>query len=198
LTTVLSILLVLAIAAATVAVVQQQAAQAQKRVAQQQLRIATARQLITEAAASLDDDPLEALQLGIAAQAIEDNTETRANLVTSLISTPFAGILTGHGGLVGGLAFSPSGKLMVSCMTTAPFVYGILLTSATPCLLASPFEKSPTSTQQPSVPTERSWPLAWGTKRFTCGDLTTPSIQCLSAHLFTPTTVRYGALGSLI
>jgi WD40 repeat protein len=115
LTTVLSVLLVLAIAAATVAVVQQQAAQAQKRIAQQQLRIATARQLITEAAASLDDDPLEALQLGIAAQAIEDNAETRANLVTSLISTPFAGILTGHGGLVGGLAFSPNGELMVSC-----------------------------------------------------------------------------------
>ncbi len=111
-TTVLSVLLVLAITAATVAVVQQQAAQAQKRVAERQLRIATARQSITEAAASLDDDPLEALQLSIAAQAIEDNAETRANLVTSLISTPFAGILTGHGGLVGGLAFSPNGHPM--------------------------------------------------------------------------------------
>jgi WD40 repeat protein len=115
LTTILSVLLVLAMTAAAVAVVQQRATQAQKRIAQQQLRIATARQLITEADASLDDDPLEALQLGIAAQGIEDNTETRASLVTSLISTPFAGILTGHSGLVDGLAFSPHGDLMASC-----------------------------------------------------------------------------------
>jgi WD40 repeat protein len=114
-TTILSVLLIIALTAAAIAVVQQRAAQAQKRAAQQQLRIATARQLITEADASLDDDPLEALQLGLAAQGIDDNAETRASLITSLISTPFAGILTGHGGLVGGLAFSPNGKLMVSC-----------------------------------------------------------------------------------
>ena len=114
-TTVLSVLLVLAVVAAAGAVVQQRAAQAQKRAAEQQLRIATARQLITEARTSLDDDPFEALQLGIAAQGIEDNAETRASLVTSLISTPYAGTLTGHDDLVGGLAFSPSGKLMASC-----------------------------------------------------------------------------------
>ena len=114
LTTILSVLLVLALTAAVVAVIQQRAAQAQRRDAQQQLRIATARQLITEADASLEDDPVEALQLGIAAQGIEDNTETRGSLVTSLISSPFAGILTGHGGLVGGLAFSPNGDLMAS------------------------------------------------------------------------------------
>jgi WD40 repeat protein len=114
LTTILSVLLVLAMTAAVVAAVQQNAAQAQKRDAQEQLRIARARQLITEADASLDDDPVEALQLGIAAEGIEDNTETRASLVTSLISTPFVGILTGHGELVGALAFSANGNLMAS------------------------------------------------------------------------------------
>jgi WD40 repeat protein len=114
-TTVLSVLLILAIAAAVVALVQQRAAQAQRQAAQQQLRIATARQLIAEAGPSLEDDPFEALQLGIAAQGIEDNPETRASLVTSLISTPYAGTLTGHDDLVAGLAFSPTGKVLASC-----------------------------------------------------------------------------------
>jgi WD40 repeat protein len=113
--TVLSVLLVLAIAGAAIAVVQQQVAQGQKRIAQQQLRIATARQLITEAGTSLEDDPLEALQLGIAAVRIQDDAETRASLVSSLISTPYAGTVAGHDDLVGGLAFSPNGNVMVSC-----------------------------------------------------------------------------------
>jgi WD40 repeat protein len=113
--TVLSVLLVLAIAGAAIAVVQQQVAQGQKRLAQQQLRIATARQLITEASTSLEDDPLEALQLGVAAVRIQDDAETRASLVTSLITTPYAGTLTGHDDLVGGLAFRPNGNIMVSC-----------------------------------------------------------------------------------
>ena len=114
-TTILSVLLIFAIAGGAIAFVQQQIAEAQKQNAQQQLRIATARQLITEADASLSDDPLEALQLGIAAQGIADNAETRASLVTNLISTPYAGILTGHAELVAGLAFSPNGNILASC-----------------------------------------------------------------------------------
>ena len=114
-TTVLSVLLVLAVVAAAAAVVQQRVAQAQERAAQQQLRIATARQLITEAGTSLADDPFEALQLGIAAVGMHDDAETRASLVTSLNSTPYAGTLTGHTDLVGGLAFSPNGKILASC-----------------------------------------------------------------------------------
>jgi WD40 repeat protein len=114
-TTVLSVLLALALVAAAIAFVQQRAAQEQRQIAQQQLRIATARELIAEARPSLEDDPLEALQLGIAAQGIEDNPETRASLITSLISTPYAGTLTGHDDLVAGLAFSPTGKVLASC-----------------------------------------------------------------------------------
>jgi WD40 repeat protein/energy-coupling factor transporter ATP-binding protein EcfA2 len=120
--TVLVVLLVLAIAAAAVAVVQQRAAQAQKQVAQQQKqvaqqqqRIATARQLISEANTSLNDDPIEALQLNIAAVGIQDDAETRGSLVSSLISTPYAGVLQAHTDLVGALAFDPAGELMVSC-----------------------------------------------------------------------------------
>jgi hypothetical protein len=48
-TTILSVLLIFAIAGGAIAFVQQQIAEAQKENAQQQLRIATARQLITEA-----------------------------------------------------------------------------------------------------------------------------------------------------
>lgn len=120
--TVLVVLLVLAIAAAAVAVVQQQAtkeqkqlAQQQKQVAQQQQRIATARQLITEASTSLNDDPLEALQLDIAAVGIQNDPETRGSLVSSLMSTPYAGVLHAHKGLVDALTFNPAGDLMLSC-----------------------------------------------------------------------------------
>ena len=35
--------------------------------------------------------------------------------MTSLIITPYAGTLTGHDDLVGGLAFRPNGNIMVSC-----------------------------------------------------------------------------------
>jgi WD40 repeat protein/ABC-type phosphate/phosphonate transport system ATPase subunit len=120
--TVLVVLLVLAIAAAAVAVVQQRAAQAQKQVAQQQKqvaqqqqRIATARQLITEASTSLNGDPIEALQLDIAAMSIQNDPETRGSLVSSLISTPYVGVLQAHTDLVGALAFNPAGDLMISC-----------------------------------------------------------------------------------
>jgi WD40 repeat protein/energy-coupling factor transporter ATP-binding protein EcfA2 len=113
--TVLVVLLALAIAAAAVAVVQQRTAQAQKQLAQQQLRIATARQLITEASGSLGNDPLEALQLDIAAVGIQNDTETRGTLVSSLISTPYAGVLHAHQGLLDALRFNPAGDLMLSC-----------------------------------------------------------------------------------
>jgi WD40 repeat protein/energy-coupling factor transporter ATP-binding protein EcfA2 len=120
--TVLAVLLVLALAAAGVAAVQQHAANQQKQlaqeqqhVAQQQQRIATARQLITEASTSLSGDPIEALELDIAAMAIQNDTETRGSLVSSLISTPYAGVLQAHSDLVGALRFNPAGDLMVSC-----------------------------------------------------------------------------------
>jgi WD40 repeat protein len=111
---VLSTLLVLAIIAAAVALAQQRYAEAQGRFAQGQLRVATARQLMTAAGVAIDDDPLDALQLGIAAESIDDGPETRASLVTSLISTHYTGTLRGHNDVVGTLAFSPDGRVMVS------------------------------------------------------------------------------------
>jgi WD40 repeat protein len=109
------IVLVLAVGlVAALAIRASQTASQQRDIAQQQLRIATARQLITEARTALADDPLEALQLGIAAVRIKDDAETRASLVSSLITTPFAGAITGHDSLVGAVAFSPDGKVMAS------------------------------------------------------------------------------------
>jgi WD40 repeat protein len=113
-TTVLSLLLLLAVSGFAAASVALRQAQAQRQAAQQQLRIATARQLISEASTLLDNDPQEALQLGIAAQSINDSAETRARLVTSLISTTYAGVLKAHEELVGALAFSPDQATFVT------------------------------------------------------------------------------------
>jgi len=105
-TTVLSVLLILALAAAGIAVIQQRAAQDQQQ-------IATARQLVAQADAIRDTDPRTALQLGIAAQRIHSGGETQSSLVTTLTTTRYAGTLTGHGGPVSTVAFAPDGPGMV-------------------------------------------------------------------------------------
>jgi hypothetical protein len=88
-------------------------AQQQTRNAQAQTRLATARQLITQANAALDDDPRTALLLGIAAQRIHDDADTRASLVKSLTTTPYAGSLR-HGQAVHSAAVSPDGRTLAT------------------------------------------------------------------------------------
>ena len=105
--TVLSVLLILAVTAGGIAF-------AQGRAAQQQLRIATAQNLYSEANTVIDDDPRTALLLGIAAQDIHDAPATRSSLVNSLITTRFAGSLTGHADSVRELAFSPDGRTLAT------------------------------------------------------------------------------------
>jgi hypothetical protein len=82
------------------------------------------------------------LQLGIAAQGLEGNAETRASLVTNLILTPYAGILTGHDDLVAGIAFSPKGKYWPAAATTTRVAAGISLTPLTRSLSANPFRNT--------------------------------------------------------
>ena len=92
-------------------------AQQQEQAAQLQLRIATARQLMSQADALIDDDPRTALQLGLAAQQIHDGTETQASLVTSLITTHYAATLTGHERLVDAVAVSTDGTTLATGST---------------------------------------------------------------------------------
>ncbi len=192
----LSVLLVLAVTAAAVALIQQRAAQAQQLVAQQQLRIATARELITEADASLADDPFEALQLGIAAQGIEENAETRASLVTSLISTRYAGVLTAHSDVIAGLALSPEEKRWPVVAKTRNVASGISLTSIIRRLSVSQFWNPRARTRLLLLLTEQFLRSAWLTGQFTCGSFTTLPIQYLSVHPSKPMTGKFEVLGS--
>ena len=105
--TVLSVLLVLALAGAGIVLIQQ-------RAAQEKQRIATARQLVAQAEAVRETDPRTALQLGIAAQRIHPGDETQSSLAAILINNPYAGTLTGHTSLVSSVAFAPDGQTLAS------------------------------------------------------------------------------------
>ncbi|MGH3875318.1 MAG: WD40 repeat domain-containing protein [Pseudonocardiaceae bacterium] len=100
--TVLCVLLAGALLAAVIAVGQQ-------RTAQHQLHVATARLLITQADNLLGSDPDTALKLSLAAHRINPSGETYANLVTNLVTTRYAGTLTGHTDWVRSVAFAPDG-----------------------------------------------------------------------------------------
>ena len=86
----------------------------QRGAAQHQQRIATARQLITQADAIRETDPRTALLLGIAAEGIRSGGEARASLVNTLITTRYAGTLADHAGPVASMAFAPDGRILAT------------------------------------------------------------------------------------
>jgi WD40 repeat protein len=109
-TTILSVLLALALVAAGIAALQ-------RRDALEQQRLATARQLISQAEATRDRDPRLALRLGVAAQHVHLDRETRVSLIHTLLSSPYAGTLTGQTGRPGAMtsvAFAPDGRTLAS------------------------------------------------------------------------------------
>jgi WD40 repeat protein len=110
LTIALSVLLAIALLSAALA-------QRQTQNARAQTRLATSRQLISQANAALDDDPRLALLLGIAAQRIHNDADARASLVNSLVATHYAGILTGHQASVNKVALSPNWRTLASAST---------------------------------------------------------------------------------
>ena len=105
--TALSALLALALVAAGIAL-------AQRQTAVRQQRIATARQLITQAEAARATDPRTALLLGIAAQRIENSPETQTSLVNTLTTAHFADALTGHKARVSQVAYTPDASTLAT------------------------------------------------------------------------------------
>ncbi|MGH3822282.1 MAG: TIR domain-containing protein, partial [Pseudonocardiaceae bacterium] len=105
--TILSVLLVLALVGAGFAVIQQ-------RAAQEQQRIATARQLVSQADAIRDADPRTALLLGIAAERIRPGGQARAGLVNTLTTTRYAGTVDNRAGPLNSVAFSRDGHTVAA------------------------------------------------------------------------------------
>ncbi|MGH3710303.1 MAG: TIR domain-containing protein [Pseudonocardiaceae bacterium] len=112
--TVLSVLLVLAVVAAGIAVVQQRAAEGQRNIAVSQKVAGQALQLrVTDSAL--------AAQLSLAAYQLAHTTEARGSLL-STFAIPYATQLTDHRGTVHSVAFSPDGRTLAtaSANTTVP------------------------------------------------------------------------------
>jgi WD40 repeat protein/energy-coupling factor transporter ATP-binding protein EcfA2 len=104
--TVLSALLVLALVAAVVAIVQQRAAQTERDVA-------LSRQVAGQAMDLRATNPALAAQLGLAAYRLSPTTETRSSLL-SIVSSPYATRLTDHTSFVYSVAFSPDGHTLAT------------------------------------------------------------------------------------
>ncbi len=101
---VLSILLVAALVATAIAVVNQ-------RQAENQQRIANAQSLAAQADAIRDRDPRLALRLALAAERINADNRTRASLIDTLTATRYAGTLTDSGFAA---AFSPDSRTVAT------------------------------------------------------------------------------------
>jgi energy-coupling factor transporter ATP-binding protein EcfA2 len=105
--TVLSVLLVLAVVAAGIAVVQQ-------RAAEQQRNVAIAQQVAGQALELRATNPALAAQLALAAYRLAPTTtETRSSLL-STVATPYATRLTDHTGNVKGVAVSHDGRTLAT------------------------------------------------------------------------------------
>ena len=86
----------------------------QQRSAQEQQRTATARLLVSQAEDARAKDPHLALQLGIAAERIHSDSQTRASLVGTLAGTAYRGTLTGYAEPVNAVAFSADSKTLAT------------------------------------------------------------------------------------
>jgi WD40 repeat protein len=105
-TTVLSLLLVIASAAALIAGIQQRAAQAR-------LKEAVSRRVAAQADVLRVTDPAVALQLNLAAWRLADSVEARSSLLKA-IAQPHPGRLAAHSDSVDAVAFSPDGRLLAT------------------------------------------------------------------------------------
>ncbi|MFX0579366.1 TIR domain-containing protein [Nocardia nepalensis] len=130
-TVVLSMLLVAALVAAGVAIVQQ-------RAAVQQQHTAVARQLLAQADKLLDVDPRSAIRLGLAADNIHPSDETRHWLVNSLSTTRYMAALDGPAEEVSRIAFSPDERLLAVVHNEGTLVLWNLADPAGPRRMGEP------------------------------------------------------------
>jgi WD40 repeat protein/energy-coupling factor transporter ATP-binding protein EcfA2 len=103
---VLSVLLVLALAATTVAVIQ-------RRHAEQQRNVAVSQRVAAQALEIRATNPALAAQLSLAAYRLVPTPEARGSLL-STVANPDATRLTGHTSAVKGLAVSPDGHVLAT------------------------------------------------------------------------------------
>ncbi len=104
--TVLSVLLILALVAAGIAIVQQ-------RAAEQQRNVAVSRQVAGQSLDLRTTNPALAAQLSLAAYRLVPTTEARGSLL-STVATPYATRLTGHVSAVKSVAVSPDGHTLAT------------------------------------------------------------------------------------
>jgi WD40 repeat protein/energy-coupling factor transporter ATP-binding protein EcfA2 len=104
--TTLSILLVLALLAAGIALTQQHAAEDQRN-------IAVAQRVAGQALDLRNTNPALAAQLALATYRLNPTTETRGSLL-SIAATPYATRLTGHTNTVHSVAFNPDGHTLAT------------------------------------------------------------------------------------
>ncbi len=148
---VLSVLLILALVAAGVAVDQQ-------RRAQERQRIATARQLVAQAGTLLGSDPRTALRFGIAAERIHPGGETRGGLFGLLSSTPYAGDLAAHTDEVNSVAFAPDGRTLATASRDRTVILWDLTNPTAPRPLGQPLTTPARCPRWRSRPTGAPWP----------------------------------------
>ncbi len=135
----LSVLLVLAMAAATVAFVQRQVAQEQQRVAQEQALISTSRLLTDKAEAVIDTDPPTAVKLAVAAHRIHPDPDTYATLQEVVMTTPYAAELHGVASEVRSIAFAPDGRRLAVGYLSGAILLWDLEDPLRPRVLGKPF-----------------------------------------------------------
>ena len=108
LTVILSTLLIVALAAATTAYIQGSSAEAGQR-------LATARLLLQQADAALNNnDPLRALRLAEASHVIHPASETQAGVVRTLFGNRYVGLIDGLAGPAKKAIFAPDGQTLVT------------------------------------------------------------------------------------
>jgi WD40 repeat protein len=111
---VLSVLLVLAVTGATIAVIQRNGALRAEQAALAEQRVSLSRQLVAQAEAVRLDDVRTSLRLGIAADHIHSDGQTQASLVKTLTTTRYAGQIDGLTAPVYSVAYSNDGRTLAT------------------------------------------------------------------------------------